>query len=49
MGSHQFPFGVDLVNTDIAFVGCDANRIIDFGQFAQFLEVPIHRLIGVVG
>ena len=39
MGSHQFPFGVDLVNTDIAFVGCDANRIIDFGQFAQFLEI----------
>ena len=48
MCSHQFPFRVDFVNTDIALVGCDADRIIDFGQFAQFLEIPIHRLIGVV-
>ena len=49
MGSHQFPFRVDLVNTDITLVECNADRIIDFGQFAKFLEIPIHRLVGVVG
>ena len=40
-GTDQFPFGKDLV-------GCDGDLLIDTGEFAQHLDVAVHRLPGVV-
>ena len=48
MGADQLPLGLDLVGADVALVGSDANLLIDSGEFAQFLDVAVHRLVGVV-
>ena len=49
MGPDQLPFGTDPVDTGVALVGRYADLLVDTGKPAQFLDVPIHRLIGVVG
>ena len=48
MGSNQFPLWMDLVSTYVAFVGRDADLLIDAGEFAQILNIAVHRLIGIV-
>ena len=48
MGSDQLPLGLDLVGADIALVGGDADLLIDTSEFAQLLDVAVHRLVGVV-
>ena len=34
MGADEFPLGLDLVSSDIALVGGNANLLIDTGEFA---------------
>ena len=41
VGSDQFPLGLDLVGSDVALVGGDADFLIDTGEFAQFLDVAV--------
>ena len=48
MGADEFPLGLDLISADVALVGGDANLLIDTGELAQFLDVAVHRLVGVV-
>ena len=48
VGADQLPLGMDLVGSDIPFVGRDADLLIDTGKFAQFLDITVHRLIGIV-
>ena len=48
VGADQLPLGLNLVGADIALVGGDADLLIDPGQFAQLLDVAVHRLVGVV-
>ena len=48
VGANQLPLGLDLVSADVALVGGDANLFIDAGEAAKFLDVAIHRLVGVV-
>ena len=48
MGADEFPLGLYLVGEDIAFIGGDADLLIDTGELAQFLDVAVHRLVGVV-
>ena len=48
VGADEFPLRLDLVGADVALVGSDANLLIDSGEFAQFLDVAVHRLVGVV-
>ena len=48
MGSDQFPLGMDFVGTDVPFIGGNADLLIDAGEFAQFLYVPVHRLVGII-
>ncbi len=48
VGADQFPLGLDLVGADVAFVGGDADFLIDAGELAQLLDVAVHRLVGVV-
>ena len=48
MGSDQFPLGMNLICPDISFIGRDTDFFIDAGQFAQFLDIPVHRLIGII-
>ncbi len=48
VGADQFPLGLDLVGSDVALVGGDADLFIDAGETAKFLDVAVHRLIGVV-
>ena len=48
VGSDQLPLGLDLVGADVALVGGDADLLIDAGEFAQLLDVAVHRLVGVV-
>ena len=39
---------MDLVGSDISFVGRDADLFIDTGEFTQLLDVAVLRLVGVV-
>jgi len=48
VGADEFPLGLDLVGADVAFVGGDADFLIDAGELAQLLDVAVHRLVGVV-
>ena len=48
MGTDEFPLRLDLVGSDVALVGGDADLLIDTGEFAQFFDVAVHRLIRVV-
>ena len=48
MGSDQLPLGLDLVGADVALVGGDTNLFIDTSEFAQLLDISVHRLVGVV-
>ena len=48
MGADELPLGLDLVGSDVALVGGDANLLIDTSEFAQLLDVAVHRLVGVV-
>lgn len=48
VGADEFPLGLDLVGANVALVGGDADLLIDTGEFAQFLDVAVHRLVGVV-
>ena len=48
VGADEFPLGLDLVGADVALVGGDANLLIDTSEFAQLLDVAVHRLVGVV-
>ena len=48
MGANQLPLGLDLVGTDVALVGGDADFLIDTGELAQLLDVAVHRLVGIV-
>ena len=48
VGTDQFPLGLDLVGSDVALVGRDANLFINSGKAAKFLDVAVHRLVGVV-
>ena len=48
VGADEFPLGMDLVSTDIALVGRNADLLIDAGESAEFLDVPVHSLIGIV-
>ena len=48
MGADELPLGLDLVGADVALVGGHANLLIDAGEFAQLLDVAVHRLVGVV-
>ena len=48
MGADKFPLRLDLVGSDVALVGGDADFLIDTGQLTQLLDVAVHRLIRVV-
>ena len=48
VGANEFPLGLDLVGADVALVGGDTDLFIDAGELAQFLDVAVHRLVGVV-
>ena len=48
VSADEFPLGMDLVSTDIALVGRNADLLIDTGESAEFLDVPVHSLIGIV-
>ena len=48
VGADEFPLGLDLVGADVAFVGGDADFLIDAGELAQLLDVAVHRLVGIV-
>lgn len=48
VGADQFPFGVGFVSADVALVCRNADFLIDAGESAQFLDVPVLRLICVV-
>ena len=48
MGADEFPLRLDLVGSDVALVGSDADFLIDTGQLAQLLDVAVHGLIRVV-
>ena len=48
VGADQFPRGLDLIGADVALVGGDADLFVDTGEFAQLLDVAVHRLVGVV-
>ena len=48
MGSDQFPLWMDLVSTYVAFVGRDPYLLIDTGESAEFFDIAIHCLVGVV-
>jgi len=48
VGADEFPLGLDLVGVDVALVGGDADLIIDTSEFAQLLDVAVHRLIRVI-
>ena len=48
VGANQLPLGLDLVGADVALVGGDADFLIDTGEYARFLDVAVHRLVGVV-
>ena len=48
VGTDQFPLGLDLVGANVAFVGGDSDLLIDAGEAANFLDVAVHRLVGVV-
>jgi len=48
MGADEFPLRLDLVGSGVALVGGDADFLIDTGEFAQFLDIAVHRLVGVV-
>ncbi len=48
MGADEFPFRLDLVGSDVALVGGDADLLIDTSELAQLLDVAVHRLVGVV-
>ena len=48
MGADEFPLGLDLVGSDVALVGGDANLLIDTRELAQLLDVAVHRLVGIV-
>ena len=48
VGADEFPLGMDFVGSDISLVGRDADFFIDTGEFAQFLDITVHRLIGIV-
>ena len=39
---------MDLVGTDVALVGGDADFLIDTGELTQLLDVAVHSLVGVV-
>ena len=48
MGADEFPLRLDLVGSDVALVGGDADLFIDTGELAQLLDVTVHCLVGVV-
>ena len=48
VGADEFPLGLDLVGADVVLVGGDADILIDTGEFAQLLDIAVHRLVGVV-
>ena len=48
VGADELPLGLDLVGADVAFVGGDADLFVDACEAAQFLDVTVHRLVGVV-
>ena len=48
MGPDQFPLRLDLVGADVALVGGNTNLFIDTSEFAQLLDISVHRLVGVV-
>ena len=48
VGADELPLGLDLVGADVALVGGDADLFIDAGEAAKFLDVAVHRLVGVV-
>lgn len=48
MSADQLPLGMDLVGSDVTFIGCNAYFLIDSGEFEEFLDVSVHRLVGVV-
>ena len=48
VGADEFPLGMDFIGADVALVGCNADFLIDAGESAQFLDVPVHRLVCVV-
>ena len=48
IGADKFPLGLDLVSSDVALVGSDADLLIDAGELAQQFDVAVHRLVGVV-
>ena len=48
VGADEFPLGMDLVGADVALVGGNTDLFIDTGEFAQLLDVAVHRLVGVV-
>ena len=48
MCADQFPLGMDLVGSDVTLVGCNAYFLIDIDESAEFLDIAIHCLVGVV-
>ena len=48
VGADEFPLRLDLVGSDVALVGGDADFLVYTGQLAQLLDVAVHRLIRVV-
>ena len=48
VSADEFPLGLDLVGADVALVGGDADLLIDTSEFAQLLDVAVHRLIRVI-
>ena len=44
VGADQFPLGLDLVGADVALVGGDTNLFIDTSEFAQLLDIAVHRV-----
>ena len=48
VGADEFPLGLDFIGADITLVGGDADLLVDTGEFAQFLDVAVHRLVRVV-
>lgn len=48
MGAHQFVFFLYLINTFVSSVSGDALLLVNTGNTAQNLDIPIHGLIGVI-
>ena len=47
VGADELPFRMNFILAFIAFVGCDANFLINAGKLAQLFDIAVHRLVGV--